>query len=168
MAWPVITLPLAKGGLGIIDPADQSRAMLGKFVVRGFLPGVEPWKELLAQRLQARVPPAGGTWEPELRWIFIEMRRIGLSREWEDRFALSILRAWELLRPGLSQHPPSCDEERDRQPLIWSPLVRTEHGHMLGSRPHLAWGPLAPGPARSFGEWQSFCSLCPRRCSRSV
>ena len=38
-------------------------------------------------------------------------------------------------------------------------MVRTEHGHMLGSRPHLAWGPLAARPARSFGEWQSFCGL---------
>eukprot|EP00250_Pteridium_aquilinum_P000332 c10370_g1_i1 orf=7-654(-) len=86
------------------------------------------------------------------------MRRTGLSRGWEDRFALSILRAWELLRPGLSQRPPSCDEERARQPLIWSPSVRTEHGHLLGTRPRLAWGPFAAGPARSFSDWQTFRS----------
>ena len=158
VAWAVITLPLAKGGLGIIDPVDQSRALLGKLIVRGLLPGSEPWKELLHQRIQARAPPAGGTWAPEIRWIFTEMRRTGLSRGWEDRFALSILRAWELLRPGLSQRPPSCDEERARQPLIWSPSVRTEHGHLLGTRPRLAWGPFAAGPARSFGNWQTFRS----------
>ncbi|MCO5560158.1 hypothetical protein L7F22_013765 [Adiantum nelumboides] len=87
------------------------------------------------------------------------MSRTGLNRGWEDRFALSILRAWELLRPSLSQQPPTCDEERARQPLIWSPLVRTEHGYMLGSRPRLAWGPLAAGPARSFGDWQAFSGL---------
>ncbi|MCO5552118.1 hypothetical protein L7F22_005628 [Adiantum nelumboides] len=87
------------------------------------------------------------------------MSRTGLSRGWEDRFALSILRAWELLRPSLSQQPPTCDEERARQPLIWSPLVCTEHGYMLGSRPRLAWGPLAAGPARSFGDWQAFSGL---------
>ena len=72
---------------------------------------------------------------------------------------MGILRAWELLRVGLTQREPQCVEERARQPLIWNPLVRTEQGHMLGTRPHLAWGPLAAGPARSLGEWQDFSRL---------
>ncbi|KAI5078103.1 hypothetical protein GOP47_0007927 [Adiantum capillus-veneris] len=58
VAWPVITLPTAQGGLGIVDPACQSRALLGKLVVRGLLPGTEPWKELLLQRM-GRCTPAG-------------------------------------------------------------------------------------------------------------
>ena len=33
VAWSVITLPLAQEGLGLIDPAEQSRAFLGKLVV---------------------------------------------------------------------------------------------------------------------------------------
>ena len=56
---------------------------------------------------------------------------------------MGILRAWELLRSGLTQREPQCAEERVRQPLIWNPLVRTEQGHMFGTRPRLAWGPLA-------------------------
>ena len=35
VAWPVITLPTPLGGLGIVDPACQSRALLGKLIVRG-------------------------------------------------------------------------------------------------------------------------------------
>ena len=35
----------------------------------------------------------GGAWTPDVWWIFIEMRRIDLSRGWDDRFALSVLRA---------------------------------------------------------------------------
>ena len=30
---------------------------------------------------------------------------------------------------------------------------------MLGSRPRLAWGQFAAGPAHSFGDWQDFCKL---------
>ena len=42
VAWSAIVLPIEQGGLGIVDPACQSRALLGKFVVRGLLPGPEP------------------------------------------------------------------------------------------------------------------------------
>ena len=58
VAWPVITLPTALGGLGIVDPACQSRALLGKLIVRGLLPGAEPWKEFLVHRL-SRCTPVG-------------------------------------------------------------------------------------------------------------
>ena len=86
VAWPVITLPTALGGLGIVDPACQSRALLGKLIVRGLLPGAEPWKELLMHRLSRCTPVAGGPWQTEIRWIFTEMRRVGYSRRTEDRF----------------------------------------------------------------------------------
>ena len=86
MAWPVITLPTALGGLGIVDPACQSRALLGKLIVRGLLPGVESWKEFLVHRLSRCTPVAGGPWQTEIRWIFTEMHRVGYSRRIEDRF----------------------------------------------------------------------------------
>ena len=47
VAWSKIILPRHKGGLGIIDPWDQSRALLGKFVIRSLLPNVGPWASLL-------------------------------------------------------------------------------------------------------------------------
>ena len=40
-AWSVIVQPRGAGGLGIVDPIDQSRALLGKTVVRGLLLGNE-------------------------------------------------------------------------------------------------------------------------------
>ena len=60
VAWPVIVLPIEQGGLGIVDPAYQSIALLGKFVVRGLLPSAKPWKEFLLQRLRMCTPVAGG------------------------------------------------------------------------------------------------------------
>jgi hypothetical protein len=38
VAWLVITLPTSQGGLGIIDPVDQSKALLTKLVVRSVQP----------------------------------------------------------------------------------------------------------------------------------
>ena len=39
--WDVITLSGSRGGLGIIDLVDQSRALLSKMLIRGFTPGQE-------------------------------------------------------------------------------------------------------------------------------
>ena len=169
VAWSVITLPTARGGLGVIDPACQSRALLGKLVVRGLLPGSEPWKELLLHRLRQCTPRTGGPWQPEIRWLFAEMRRVGLTRRSEDRFACSLLRTWELLRPALEQVPPSSTEEILRQPLVWNPLVRTVRGHLVGSRPHVSWGAMAGGPARTFWDWQQFQRLSgPQQTERTA
>ena len=87
------------------------------------------------------------------------MRHTGFSRRTEDRFACSLLRTWELLRPALIQRAPTCPEEVLRQPLVWNPLVRTEREHMLGARQHVSWGALAAGPARSVGDWFGFRQL---------
>ena len=159
VAWPVIILPTSQGGLGIIDPGCQSRALLGKLIVRGLLLGGEPWKELLMQRIHGRVPAYGGPWRPGVRWIFSELCKVGLSRRFEDRFASSLLRAWEQLRLALFQTPPASLEEQARQHLIWSPQVVTQQGYMLGERPHLSWGAMDSGPARSLGEWLQFRQL---------
>ena len=115
VAWSVITLPTSRGGLGLIDPACQSRALLGKFVVRSLLPGSEPWKELLLHRLGRCTPRMGGPWQPEVRWLFVEMRRTGFSRRTEDQFACSLLRTWEMLRPALAQSDPDSTEGFLRQ-----------------------------------------------------
>lgn len=159
VAWSVITLPTVLGGLGLVDPASQSRALLGKFIVRGMLLGGEPWKLLLLTRLGACRPSAGGPWQDEIRWIFTEMRHSGFSRRIEDRFACNLLRIWEMLRPALVQRAPTCPEEVFRQPLVWNPLVRTGREHMLGARQHVSWGALAAGPARSVGDWLEFRQL---------
>ena len=55
-------------------------------------------------------PPSGGQWAPDVRWIFVEMRRSTLGRGWADRFAVGILRAWERLRPGLGRFLPVSAE----------------------------------------------------------
>jgi hypothetical protein len=48
--WDTLVLPIAQGGLGIIDPKTQSEALLAKLLVRGLAPGEEPWKELVRHK----------------------------------------------------------------------------------------------------------------------
>ena len=120
---------------------------------------MEPWKDLLLQRIEHYSPATGGPWQPELKWIFTEMRRVGLSRKPEDRFASCLLRTWEQLRPALVQQQPTCTEECLRQPLVWNLLLLSDRGHMMGSRQHVSWGAMAAGPAHSLGEWLDFWQL---------
>ena len=118
VAWPIITLPTALGGLEIVDPACQSRALLGKLIVRGLLPGAKPWKELLIQRLGSCTPVIREPWQAKIKQIFIKMHREGFSRKTEDRLARSLLRTWEQLCPALIQTSPSCIEKIEQQPLV--------------------------------------------------
>ena len=39
VAWSTITQPKERGGLGVIDPECQSKALLVKLIVRGLLVG---------------------------------------------------------------------------------------------------------------------------------
>ena len=63
VAWTTITTPKHHRGLGIIDPVDQTMALLVKLLVRGLLPGHDPWKLMLAQRLYTCSPHKGGSWK---------------------------------------------------------------------------------------------------------
>ena len=74
VAWSIIVQPpTACGSLGIIDPACQSRALLGKLVVRGLLPKGEPWKDFFLHTAGQRVPRGGGPWQPLVRWLFFDV-----------------------------------------------------------------------------------------------
>ena len=60
VAWSTLILPKCHGGLGLIDPEDQSKAMIAKLIVRGQMPGDELWKKFLKLRLQEMMPKTGG------------------------------------------------------------------------------------------------------------
>ena len=70
VAWTVLIQPKRKGGLGLIDPFMQSKALLSKHVVRSLLPGEELWKKLWIRHLHNVKPSIGGQWKDSLRWFF--------------------------------------------------------------------------------------------------
>ena len=68
-----------QGGLGIVDPLQQSKALIAKLVIRGLLPGSESWKQLLFYELQRFCPKTGGDWRPTFRWLFREHNELVIA-----------------------------------------------------------------------------------------
>jgi hypothetical protein len=121
--WDTLTLPIAKGGLGIIDPKIQSEALLAKLLVRGLAPGGEPWKE------QTKLPVHGkGPDIPDINWIFTapKLKKSPCSI-WK-----SILGAWINVRPGLTKEDPTSRAELLRQPLFGNLSLTNSRGLPLG------------------------------------
>ena len=56
VAWKTIIVPTCEGGLGLVDPLLQCKALLAKFIVRRLLPGNELWKMLLQLRMKEVFP----------------------------------------------------------------------------------------------------------------
>lgn len=99
---------------------------------------------------QRLYPPERGDWQPSIRWIFTS----ALLTQPCSPFLCSLLTVWRRLQHHLSQPPPSCQEEIDRQPLIWSSLVTNCTGHQLGEWSHIPWADWARGPARLLQVWR--------------
>ena len=166
VAWSTIITPKNQGGLGIIDPVDQTMALLAKLLIRGLLPGHAVWKQMLAQRLYRCSPHTGGSWKDSLRWIFVPDTKYVTSRAWEDKFFNSLLRAWAHIKTGLHQVLPTCEEEYLQQHLVWNPIVHLSSGHMLGARPRLDWAKLDENFGASVDTWRLFDALTLQEKSR--
>jgi len=128
--WETLVLPIAQGGLGIIDPKVQSEALLAKLLIRGLTPGGEPWKELLRHMAnQVRLPVHGlGPSTQDINWLFVatKLKRPPTSL-WK-----SILHAWMSMKPGLYKSEPTNSAEILRQPVFGNPLIVNQEGKPLG------------------------------------
>ncbi len=128
--WDTLTLPIAKGGLGIIDPKTQSEALFTKLLVKGLVPDGEPWKELIIHHAdQTKLPIHGkGPDTLDINWIFAapKLKRTPCSM-WK-----SILGAWLNVRPGLAKVDPTSRAELLRQPLFRNPSFTNTRGAPLG------------------------------------
>jgi hypothetical protein len=128
--WDTLTLPIAKGGMGIIDPKTQSEVLLTKLLVRGLAPSGEPWKELIRHHVdQTKLPVHGkGPDTPNINWIFAtpKLKRTPYSM-WK-----SILGAWINVRPGLTKEDPANRAELLKQPFFENPSLTNSRGVPLG------------------------------------
>ncbi len=156
VAWGILTQPKAMGGLGLVDPVDQSRAMLAKLVIRSFLPGEEWWKKMIHNRMSLCAPEIGKPWREDVRWIFNSAIKLKCSRSGEDRFISGVWKAWKAVRTGLVRGQIRVKEEFYRQPATWNEYLTKPDGRQLGSRPWLAWGTLAAGYGQSLASWMTF------------
>ncbi|MCO5586639.1 hypothetical protein L7F22_040580 [Adiantum nelumboides] len=148
--WSTVVMPTSQGGLGIIDPEMQSRALLTKLIVRGFFAGNEPWKMLLQSDLDTVTPTYGvrddHIWTPGMRFMFTDAP---VRRDRVSPFVRSLLQIWNSMKKGLIRRSPRCKEEIERQPLIWNSYVfSTVDAHIgvrqqqLGERTHIDWASI--------------------------
>ena len=100
IAWSTLTQSKDRGGLGLIDPEVQSKALLVKLMVRGHLPRNEYWKGLLNNRI-LHCTSSGGPWRRDCRWSFLAEVNFVSSKRWEDRFFNSLGRAWQQIKASL-------------------------------------------------------------------
>ncbi len=128
--WETLVLPTAHGGLGIIDPKAQSKALLAKLFIRGLAPGGEPWKELLRHKAnQVKLPVHDlGPSTQDINWMFAttKLKRPPISL-WK-----SILHASMSVRPGLCKSEPTNSIEILRQPVFGNPLIVNQESKPLG------------------------------------
>lgn len=97
IAWHTCILPREEGGLGIIDPEMQSKALISKCIIRGLFPGNEPWKSFLRHVVLHSTPKKGDVWSPSYMFIFCEA---ALACPTSD-FLRSILEVWQDLRRSI-------------------------------------------------------------------
>ena len=156
VAWETLTKPKAWGGLGLIDPEKQSKALLVKLLIRGLLPGNEVWKILLKARLQEWSPRSRGPWTKDSRWHFLHEFKVVTSKRWEDRFFKSLGHAWNQIKNAVTYKSVTCKEGLLRQPVLWNPTFKLSSGKLLGTRTRLGWGKLEKENGRTYEDWEAF------------
>ena len=91
VAWEVLITLRRNGGLGLVDPESQCKALLSKFMCRPMLPMQGFWSQLMMHRLSTMCLTIGGVWKPSLRWAFIQNFHFFKTTLLEDRFFNGLL-----------------------------------------------------------------------------
>ena len=163
VAWKTLIQPKSKGGLGLIDPWQQSKALLSKFLVCSLRPDAGPWSLFLQECLQCCAPNIGGPWKKDTRWFCEQSSRIPRFEGSIYKLINGILQSWREIREALMQLPPAPNEEQMRQPLIWNTFFSTPTGELPGQQPRLAWEKIVSGPAATWEQWQTFSQQSPNQ-----
>jgi len=132
--WSTCILPLAEGGLGLIDPFVQTQALLAKLVVRSLTPGGDPWKVLMRHRIDQGRPLADSKWHRSPAWLLFSR---GIKDENHSPLVKACLKAFIAVRQGLIQRQPSILSELLRQPLFGNPLITESPDTPLGMGPNI-------------------------------
>ena len=123
-----------------MDLIRQSKALLGKLLVRSLQHRTELWKVLLRDRVDLRCPRNGCPWKAKMWWLFNPSLKLNEPTSMEDRMAPTIMKAWSSLREGLVLMQLKTLEEHLRQPQFWNTKIRSKECIMLGQKKYLPWG----------------------------
>jgi hypothetical protein len=132
VAWSSLILSKQAGGIKLIDPELQMKALLVKLFVRGLVPGTAPWKSLILHRIDTLSPKRGGQWPSNRHYLLFayNTRRNG-SELWQG-----LWKAWVDIRCGLKFQQPASTDEVSRQPIFWNGEILDSTGKMLGDAPY--------------------------------
>jgi hypothetical protein len=132
VAWSSLILPKNCGGLKLIDPELQMKALLVKLLIRGLLPGLAPWRYLIMHRIKMLSPSRGGSWPASSHYLLFAVKTRGARSE----FWQGLWKAWVGTRTSLKfQHPSTLDEVL-RQPLFWNGEILNSNDTMIGDTPY--------------------------------
>ena len=77
VAWGCLIKVKNEGGLGLVDLVHQSKALLGKLLVRSMQPRPELWKVLLRNIADLWCPRDGGPWQAKVVQSNSKVERTG-------------------------------------------------------------------------------------------
>jgi hypothetical protein len=81
VAWSSLILPKNCGGLKLIDPELQMKALLVKLLIRGLLLGPAPWRYLITHRIKMLIPTRGGSWPASSHYLLFVVKTKGAGLE---------------------------------------------------------------------------------------
>jgi hypothetical protein len=67
-------LPTEMGGLKLLDPELEIKALLAKLFIRGLIPGASPWKVLIWYKVNHLNLKRGGKWPRHIYFILFATR----------------------------------------------------------------------------------------------
>ena len=93
VAWCCLIKAKNHGGLGLVDLIHQSKALLGKLLVRSLKSGPELWKLLLRDKVELWCPRNDGPWKAKKWWLFSPGLKLREPTSIEDKVARTMMRA---------------------------------------------------------------------------
>ncbi|KAG0571879.1 hypothetical protein KC19_VG050800 [Ceratodon purpureus] len=131
VSWAIAVQLIAVGGLKVLDPAMQARALLTKLLDRGLSPEYAPWKTLVRHRVNQTRLMGGGKWTANAHFV-MQPRAAPLASPplWK-----AVHKAFSTIRQGLDQIPPTTFYEKLRQPIFANSLIKSSTGTPFGCKP---------------------------------
>jgi len=123
-----------KGGIQLLDPFLQTQSLLAKLVICGLSPRNKPWKKLLRYKIDTRRPFGDAKWHSSRNWLFFNR---ALKKENLSPLMESCIRAFILVKGGLSQKNLELKDQVLKQSLFKNPLIVEESNVPLGMGPNL-------------------------------
>ena len=133
VSWASVISQTGEGGMRLIDPMAQAQALFTKTLIRGLMPGEEPWKTFFKAAFAKLQPTGKAVWPPAQQWL-TQVKTVKASPH--SDFMQALLKVWHRQKSFLKQETPQTPAQILRQPLFGNALIKDEQGFPLGLGGH--------------------------------